>query len=374
MAGRRIGCLARAQRSSWRVALIATLLAASLLAAPAPTSEAHTCIPDASVGVSGRLIVPRASGVAIVELPGRAIRPLPIAPSRGVTSAVAASPDGSLLAVARFWRPPADRVGGQDILLAPPDGGEPIGMIGRVQPGEVVGAPAWLPDGSLLYERRQLSDPPEAVRIERTRPDAPDEAAQLVTLGGAWPSASPDGTQLVMVRSGGSERLVVASMDGGQERVLVDRPELLTLAFPRFSPDGSWIAFAAASDPAANPTAYHANPTAHQPVDRQPSSVVRAPWELALRLPLLAERPLTLGASSVRAHGVPWDVWLVRPDGSGLRRLTDFQEDDSSLAWSPDSRHIAAFSAEAIHVISIDGAGSYCIAAEGGCGGIDWLS
>ena len=366
MAGRKIGCLAGARQRSWRAILIATLLAGSLLAAPAPTIEAHTCTPDASVGVSGRLLVPRASGAAVIELPGRAVRSVPITPSLGVTSAVAVSPDGSLMAVSRFWRPPADRVGGQDILLVRPDGGEPVGMIGRVQPGEVVGSPGWLPDGSLVYERRQLSDLPEAVRIERARPDAGGESGQLVTLGAAWPSASPDGTQLVMVRSGGSERLVIASLDGSQERVLVDRPELLTLAFPRFSPDGSWIAFAAASDPASNPTA-------HRLPDGLPSPMAGASSAQTMRLPLLDGRPPTLGASSVRAHGIPWDVRIARTDGSGLRPLHDSQDNDSSPAWSPDGRHIATYSAEAIHVVSLDGAESYCVTAEGGYGGIEWL-
>jgi Tol biopolymer transport system component len=351
----------RARR--WRVVLATALLVGILLSMPASSSEAHTCTPDASVGVSGRLVVPRASGVGIIELPGRATQSVAITPSQGVAASVAVSPDGAVLAVPRFWRPPADRVGGQDILLVPTSGGDPLSTITRGQPGEIVGAPAWLSDGSLVYERRQLNDPPESVRIERVRPNGQNEPAQLVMLGGSWPSASPDGTHLVMVRSSTSERLILTAADGSNEHVLVDRTEFQTLAFPRFSPDGTWIAFTAATDPSSVPEVGPARVGQRAAVD------VPLP-QLILRLPFFGA---SLSASSVRAHGVPWDVWLVRPDGSGLQRLTIFQDDDSSLAWSPDGRYIATLSAEAIHVVSLDGTESYCISAEGGYGGMEWL-
>ena len=48
-------------------------------------------------------------------------------------------------------------------------------------------------------------------------------------------------------------------------------------------------------------------------------------------------------------------------------------DDDSSVTWSPDGRWLATFSAEAIHVVSLDGAESYCITNEGGYGALEWL-
>src|SRR5215218_3009041 len=119
------------RRAGWRVALAAIVLAGLVLAAPIPTGEAHTCTPDPSVGVSGRLILPRASGLAVVGLPDRVVRSVPIPPSLGVTTGVASSPDGSLLAVPRFWRPPEHKVGGQDILLIGPEGGAPVVTLER---------------------------------------------------------------------------------------------------------------------------------------------------------------------------------------------------------------------------------------------------
>ena len=64
---------------------------------------------------------------------------------------------------------------------------------------------------------------------------------------------------------------------------------------------------------------------------------------------------------------------MVRPDGSELRRVTSFADDDSSVAWSPDGRWLATFSAEAIHVVSFDGTETYCVTNEGGYGAVEWL-
>ena len=83
--------------------------------------------------------------------------------------------------------------------------------------------------------------------------------------------------------------------------------------------------------------------------------------------------PGLFGVRTARAHGIPWDVWLVRPDGSGLRRVTSFADDDSSVAWSPDGRWLVTLSAEAVHVISVDGSETYCITNEGGYGALEWL-
>ena len=40
---------------------------------------------------------------------------------------------------------------------------------------------------------------------------------------------------------------------------------------------------------------------------------------------------------TAEAHGLPWDLWLINSDGSGLRRLTSFYEDLPMAAFSPGS-------------------------------------
>lgn len=345
-----------------RPVLVAVVLASLVLGVPVPSGEAHTCTPDPTVSVSGRLVLPRASGLVAIDLPGRELRTLAIPPSSGVAAGVVRSPDGRLFAVPRFWRPPEHRVGGQDILLVGPDGGAPVAIMERGQPGEVLGSPVWHPDGSLVYERRVLSGSNEPVRIERAQPGQP---GQIVADGASFPGVSTDGALLTLVRFSDRDRLFIRPTEGGPEQVLVDRPDLLSIAFPRFSPDGAWIAFTAAADPGLSPSA------------RQN----RAPEAAALDTASgLLGRWLTFGMSEPRlvpsvasAHGIPWDVWVVRPDGSGLRRVTSFADDDSSVAWSPDGRWLVTLSAEAIHVITLDGSETYCISKEGGYGALEWL-
>src|SRR4051794_15450354 len=115
----------------WRIGLMVVLLAGLALGMPVPAGEAHTCTPDPTVGVGGRLRVPRGGGVASIALPSRDTRPVAIAPQLGNAAGVAVSPNGGLLAVSRFWRPPQHQVGGQDILIVSPQGGEPVATLER---------------------------------------------------------------------------------------------------------------------------------------------------------------------------------------------------------------------------------------------------
>jgi WD40 repeat protein len=346
----------------WRLAIVALLLTTGVLAIPATPSEAHTCTPDTTINVTGQLVVPRASGFAVIGLSDRSVRAVPIAPSQGVATGIASAQDRGVLAVPRFWRPPDHTVGGQDILLVDPTTGTVRSAIERSQPGEALGSPAWLPDGSLVYERRLLAGANEAVRIERAQPGQP---SQILAEHASSPAVSPDGASLALVPFAGTDRLYVRPVDGGAELLLVERPEILSIAFPRFSPDGAWIAFTAASEQTAAAGGLR---HAVAPTDRSVGSQARS-WarqSLANAISLLAPR-------AARAHGVPWDVWVVRPDGTDLRRVTSFADDDSSVAWSPDGRWLATFSAEAIHVVTFDGSETYCVANEGGYGAIEWL-
>jgi Tol biopolymer transport system component len=322
------------------------------------STEAHTCTPDPEVGVGGRLIVPRDSGAVVMGLPGRELSTVSVLPVQGAATGVASSPDGGLLAVTRFWRRPEDRIGGQDILIVGAGGGEPVATIERGQPGEVLGVPSWLPDGSLVYERRELSGSNEAVRVERSRPGA---APEVVADGAAWPGASPDGSLVAMTRFDKQDQLVIKNLAGGPERTLVDTPRLGSIAFPRFSPDGAWIAFTATSDPSLSDLPFLPVPEPGPLSGRESSPPT--PRRLGPQA----------GVRIAEAHGIPWDVWVVRPDGSDLRRVTAFFDDDSSVAWSPDGRWLVTLSAEALHVVAVDGSDNYCITTVGGYGSLDWL-
>jgi Tol biopolymer transport system component len=259
---------------------------------------------------------------------------------------VARSPDGGRLAVARFTRPPGDPVGGSDVQVTGTEGGAPLLTIARERPGEVLGAPAWLPDGGLIFERGTVAGAAGGIRLERV--DADGSGRRPVADQAAMPSVSPDGRLLAFVRSTGGDRLIIRPLDGGPEAPLVDDPSFLALAFPRFSPDGQWIAFSAVTEGA---------PPA-------PTNGPGGPGGLSFLLP---------GARPALAHGLPWDVWLIRPDGSGLRRLTFFYDDDAATAWSADGRWLAIFAVESIKLVPLEGQGFACVLDRGGYGGFEWL-
>ena len=129
-------------------------------------------------------------------------------------------------------------------------------------------APTWSPDGktiAFLSWRAEAGDTARANHVYMMNADGASQrrviAAQLgvpfeVVDADPGLSFSPDGTRLVFTRFSGGEEgcaIVVAGVDGGEERVVVNesgRSETgvallgpVDLA-PRFSPDGQWIAFA----------------------------------------------------------------------------------------------------------------------------------
>ena len=70
-----------------------------------------------------------------------------------------------------------------------------------------------------------------------------------------------------------------------------------------------------------------------------------------------------------------WDIYLINPDGSGLRNLTNSAEEDFYPAWSPDHQRIAFFSEsepEGIYVMMADGTDRRLVAAVDDVEHITW--
>ena len=66
------------------------------------------------------------------------------------------------------------------------------------------------------------------------------------------------------------------------------------------------------------------------------------------------------------------DLYLIRRDGTGLRRLTDLAEDDPSVAWSPEGRWVAFQGGSGIHVVDVATTALYLLSETVGFGGMDW--
>ncbi len=145
--------------------------------------------------------------------------------------------------------------------------------------------PRWSPDGSQLAFYRVLPgcDPaPVAVEVI----DARRGPARRVGIeNGQWPpSWSPDGRLLAF---GGLRGIVLASIENGRTTQVTVQATAGSDSAPAWSPDGAWIAFRH-GPPAAGP-----------------------------------------------------ELWIVRRDGSGARRLAGGLHDHALPVWSPDAREIA---------------------------------
>jgi Tol biopolymer transport system component len=232
-------------------------------------------------------------------------------------------------------------------------GGDPTLVVPRDQPGAIVDAPVWSPDGqSIYYAYQGVASGRPVARVEKVA--LADGTRQPLIMDGAFPTISPDGRTLAFVYDDGQGfSLRVGSTDGGDAREIVPSTTFVALAGPRFSPDGSRIAFAALS------------PKGPSGAPLLPSGPSPAP--VGQRLV-----DFLTGAGVAQAHGDPWGIWLVRPDGSELRTATPLLEDEPLVAWSPDGASLAVHGGFGLWIVDLSGATDPRRIAEGAIGPIGW--
>jgi Tol biopolymer transport system component len=243
-----------------------------------------------------------------------------------------------------------------------------------------IGNPAWTRDGKqVVYHSGPIATIPQP-RAPGQRLVGRDPRFDLLFASG-FPAASPDGTRLVVSertgRGNSDDRtaLVVWHTDGSNPRRIF-RAEGSVMG-PHWSPDGRQIVFGAGSyflarkgRPAqivivgadgSNPRTIPTGPgnAGFPSWSADGTEVVYRYWEdtagglRAVNVASGAIRTMTTGydnfpmwspkgdliAFSRLADG-NFDIYTVRPDGTGLRRLTDDPGNDSHPAWSPDGKYI----------------------------------
>lgn len=165
--------------------------------------------------------------------------------------------------------------------------------------------PVWSPDGRWLVftsERNGSAD------LYRVKPDG--TGLKQLTANPAYDDQaafSPDGQKLVFVstRAGGTANLWILDLNTNQARPLTSGPE--GDFRPSWSPDGKWIAFSS---------------------DR--------------------------GTKVARDGGGKWwvhlqlaDIYMIHPDGSGLKRLTNSGNFCGGPRWTRDSSHVVGYCSSA---------------------------
>ena len=164
------------------------------------------------------------------------------------------------------------------------------------------GFPAWSPDGSKIAYAS-----PSSISIMNA--DGSGQRRVPHTDGGEYPSWSPDGTRIAFLRTTPGEHLTyIVDVDGSR---VVDLSRLGDCWQVDWSPDGRSILFAS-----------------HRDQD-EPGYT---------------------------------DIYVMRPDGSGVKRLTHNR--GYTPAWTPDGTHIV-FSAGGLFVMRADGSGITSLPVDG---------
>ena len=283
---------------------------------------------------------------------------------------VAAIPASTLAAVA-VAEPLAGQVEpGGDLLgldlsssnSSPPPA--PVPLVLRADAGEWLGAPMWLPDGSaLVFQREDLRAGSDlyagqaAVRYPaRIELAAPGGTRSVLVTDGHHPSPSPDGSELAFVRlSPHGTALLVHSLVDGAERVLVPPGTLPDITYPRYAPSGDRLAFMATTA------------SSQQPVDRASQPSIRRAGRPTIDVADL------LGPRPALAHGLPWNLWVVGRDGSGLHQVAPVGADDASVAWSPDGSQLFVYGSTGARLVDASTGETQLLTFLAGFGAIAWL-
>lgn len=223
----------------------------------------------------------------------------------------------------------------------------------------ILSLPTWTPDGAGLYVAISGGPPIPGAgtggdALQVVRVGLADGAVEPLLENALDPTLSPDGAQLAFLRlaeDGLTMSLYVAKADGSDPRVVIDGSVFLSFYAPRFSPDGRQIVVAAVGGPETDDSGVPIQGGGPSPLDG---------------LLGLLEPP------AAKAHGQPWDLWLVDVDGGGLRRLTWMSEDLPMAVFSPDGTRIAILGFGGLYLMNADGTDLRRIDREGDHGGLDW--
>jgi Tol biopolymer transport system component len=205
----------------------------------------------------------------------------------------------------------------------------------------------------------------------------PDGSDRQVIVEGAGDveglASSPDGTRLAYLSADGAsglERLVVVDADGGSAVTVASDVDVIGgFGIPEWSPDGKSLAFTAkTSAPCTGPGVgvmgdFCSGRVFVAAADGSTGAVQVGDPEMDARTVAWSPDGTTLAFGGGHAAKDGIGLYLMDPDGSNIRRIDDVPGWGWSfmrLAWSPDSKQVAATSGDEewdIWVFAADGSG-----------------
>jgi TolB protein len=223
----------------------------------------------------------------------------------------------------------------------------------RLTSGGNVYSPDYSPDGRrIAYERRGGGpDTIFSMGADGSAPARVTACAAAPCLGSSAPAWSPDGNRLVFERAYGpivkdnaaGLDLVTANADGTTEQLLLHlrtrEAEGQEPHDAQWSPDGTRIAVTI-----LNIRAQPRNGSAIYVLDADGSNLRRiTPVRLNVGNPDWSPDGKRIVFNSSYEGQAPPEIYTVRPDGNGLRRLRREPKESYSLdpVWSPDGGRIA---------------------------------
>jgi Tol biopolymer transport system component len=327
--------------------LATTLLLAASLPTPGPPRSA-----SAQAALAGRVLASARGQVAWLDFLAPRPTPLTQLVRPAYPADVAGAADVPFAVASVVSELSGSGAMGGDLVLIDLQTNSTRTLLARQSDSESLDLPAIWPDGSaILYQRSNLrvavpmpgqAQPQYESRIEQIDPDG---ANPLPLLENArYPGPAPDGAQFAFVRStDGGAAIFSHSLLDGSDRQLVAPGQFLALAYPRFSPDGQALAFAAIGLLA--------------PVGRPDVETIFG----------------TLSTRTAQAHGFPWEVWIVNADGTGLRQIPDVQDDDPSIAWSPHGSQLLIYGGWGSYVVEASTGAASSLPFLAGYGSTAWL-
>ncbi|MFJ3901777.1 LpqB family beta-propeller domain-containing protein [Streptomyces sp. NPDC090025] len=216
----------------------------------------------------------------------------------------------------------------EDLYAIAPAGGTAVKVTDTPTVSDVM--PSWSPDGKRLAFVRYGSG--GAIDGIWTMKAGGGGLAPLPgAKGGSEPAWSPDGTRIAYVKPVGTQReLYVADLDGTPTTRLTHTAA--DEGRPSWSPDGKNLAYSRSDATTGYSRLLRINVATHAqtPFTGPVTHDATPDWS----------RTGWIVFSRVETAGGFAHLFVIRPDGSGLKRITAARANDKYPAWSPDGSRV----------------------------------